>query len=126
MYLDSLKGTIYVVSGLPRSGTSMMMQMLKSGGANIFTDGKREADQNNPKGYLEHEAVKSLSKNKSILSKAEGKVVKVVSPQLKNLLPSYKYKLIFMDRNIEEVITSQHKMTGKEEKKLSYKTSQLL
>ncbi len=115
-YLKSLKGTIYIVSGLPRSGTSMMMQMLKAGGADIFSDGKREADESNPKGYLEHEAIKSLSKNKAILHNALGKVVKVVSPQLNNLLPNYRYKLIFMDRKIEEVITSQHKMTGKEEK----------
>lgn len=123
-YLKSLKGTIYIVSGLPRSGTSMMMQMLKSAGADVLSDDKRAADENNPKGYLELDAIKSLGKNKKIIHKAVDKVIKVVSPQLKNLLPIYKYKVIFMNRNIEEVISSQHKMVGKEEKNYPAKLHQ--
>ena len=112
-FLKHLKGTIYIVSGLPRSGTSMMMQLLQAGGADIFTDGKREADDNNPKGYLEHEGIKQLAKNRKLIFEANGKVVKVVSPQLKFLVPQFKYKVIFMERKIEEVVASQHKMSGK-------------
>lgn len=112
-FLKNLKGTIYIVSGLPRSGTSMMMQLLQAGGADIFTDGKREADDNNPKGYLEHEGIKQLAKNRKLIFEANGKVVKVVSPQLKFLVPQFKYKVIFMERKIEEVVASQHKMSGK-------------
>ena len=112
-FLKHLKGTIYIVSGLPRSGTSMMMQLLQAGGADIFADGKREADDNNPKGYLEHEGIKQLAKNRKLIFEANGKVVKVVSPQLKFLVPQFKYKVIFMERKIEEVVASQHKMSGK-------------
>ena len=112
-FLKHLKGTIYIVSGLPRSGTSMMMQLLQAGGADIFTDGKRDADDNNPKGYLEHEGIKQLAKNRKLIFEANGKVVKVVSPQLKFLVPQFKYKVIFMERKIEEVVASQHKMSGK-------------
>lgn len=112
-FLKNLKGTIYIVSGLPRSGTSMMMQLLQAGDADIFTDGKRDADDNNPKGYLEHEGIKQLAKNRKLIFEANGKVVKVVSPQLKFLVPQFKYKVIFMERKIEEVVASQHKMSGK-------------
>lgn len=115
-FLASLEGTVYVVSGFPRSGTSMMMQMLSAGGAPIFTDKKRIADKSNPKGYYEHEGIKSLSKNKRLVLEAKDQVVKIVGPQLKFLLPRLKYKIIFMDRDLEEVIHSQLKMTGKETK----------
>ncbi|MEQ9351200.1 MAG: alkaline phosphatase family protein [Vicingaceae bacterium] len=112
-FLKNLEGTIYIVSGLPRSGTSMMMQLLNAGGADIFTDGKRKADNSNPKGYLEHEGIKQLARNRQLLADAKDKVVKVVAPQLKFLMPKFKYKVIFMDRKVEEVVASQHKMSGK-------------
>lgn len=107
---EHIRGTITVVSGLPRSGTSMMMQMLEKGGMEIFTDGKREPDQNNPKGYFEHELVKSLIKDKSWLGDAEGKVIKVISHLLFQLPAKFHYRIIFMERNLDEVLMSQHRM----------------
>lgn len=120
-----LKGTITIVSGLPRSGTSMMMQMLEKGGMEIFSDGERNADENNPKGYLEHEAVKSLHKNSKWLVNANGKVIKIISKLLHYLPQQYRYKIIFMERDLSEVIASQHKMLnrlGKKTKKDVYPT----
>lgn len=110
------RGTITVVSGLPRSGTSMMMQMLHRGGLEPFTDGLRKADENNKKGYYEHEAVKNLAQNKQFLSQVGDKFVKIISHLLSHLPHVYKYKIIFMDRSIEEVMTSQHKMLGRLDK----------
>jgi len=107
------QGTITIVSGLPRSGTSMMMQMLVKGGMEAFTDGKREADDNNQKGYYEHELIKSLGSNKQVLSQIGDKAVKIISHLLFHLPHVYKYKIIFMDRSIEEVMHSQHKMLGR-------------
>lgn len=107
---SEIKGTIYVVSGLPRSGTSMMMQMLEKGGLEIFTDKKRESDENNPKGYYEHEAVKSLSRNKKWIPQAKDKVVKVIVQLLHHLPANFNYKIIFMERDINEVLASQRKM----------------
>jgi len=107
------QGTITIVSGLPRSGTSMMMQMLVNGGMQAFTDGNREADDNNKKGYFEHDAIKALGQNKQILTQVGDKVVKIISHLLHHLPHVYKYKIIFMDRAIEEVMNSQHKMLGR-------------
>ncbi|MBK8681351.1 MAG: alkaline phosphatase family protein [Bacteroidetes bacterium] len=107
---DNLKGTITIVSGLPRSGTSLMMQMLEKGGQEIFTDKLRTADENNPKGYYEHEMVKSLGKNKTWLGEANGKVVKVISHLLFELPTQYEYRILFMERNMDEVLMSQAKM----------------
>jgi len=107
------RGTITIVSGLPRSGTSMMMQMLVNGGMQAFTDGKREADDNNQKGYFEHELIKSLGSNKQVLTQIGNRVVKIISHLLFHLPHIYKYKIVFMDRAIEEVMHSQHKMLGR-------------
>ena len=107
------RGTITIVSGLPRSGTSMMMQMLVNGGMEAFSDGNREADDNNKKGYFEHDAIKALAQNKQILTQVGDKVVKIISHLLHHLPHVYKYKIIFMDRAIEEVMNSQHKMLGR-------------
>lgn len=103
---------IVVVSGLPRSGTSMMMSMLDAGGMEILTDHVREADEDNPKGYYEFEPIKTLVRDKeqSWLEDARGKGVKVISDLLKELSSDYFFKVIFMDRNLEEVIASQNKM----------------
>ena len=108
-----MNGNITVVSGLPRSGTSMMMQMLVKGGLVAFTDGKREADENNQKGYYEHEAVKRLAREKKFLKDVGDRVVKIISHLIMHLPHVYKYKIIFMDREIEEVMYSQHKMLGR-------------
>jgi predicted AlkP superfamily phosphohydrolase/phosphomutase/tetratricopeptide (TPR) repeat protein len=107
---------IIIVSGLPRSGTSLMMQMLHAGGVSIFSDENRPADTNNPKGYFEHERVKQLIKNNRFLEDATGKAVKIVLPLLYKLPPRFKYKVIFMDREIHEIIESQHMMLVRNKK----------
>lgn len=109
----NIKGSIIVVSGLPRSGTSMMMQMLKAGGLDILTDEVRKEDTNNPKGYLEYEKVKKLGSDNSWLEEADGKVVKVVTQLLQFLPPRFTYKVVYMARNITEVLKSQQVMLGK-------------
>lgn len=104
---------IVIVSGLPRSGTSLMMQMLHSGGLNILTDENRKADHSNPKGYFEFDPVMSIHKDNSWLEKAKDKSVKVVAPLLKFLDSKYRYKIIFMNRDLNEIIKSQQIMIGK-------------
>ncbi|OGQ77218.1 MAG: hypothetical protein A2289_24015 [Deltaproteobacteria bacterium RIFOXYA12_FULL_58_15] len=103
---------VIVVSGLPRSGTSMMMRMLEAGGVEIMTDGEREADVDNPKGYYEIERIKNLEKetDKSYLREARGKAVKVISFLLQFLPSDNRYQIIFMRRDLDEVLTSQNKM----------------
>ena len=101
---------ITIVSGLPRSGTSLMMQMLAAGGLPVLSDGERKADTDNPKGYLEWERIKQLPKDPSIIAEAEGKVVKVVSQLLLSLPPGHEYRVIFMRRPLPEVMKSQEEM----------------
>jgi len=102
---------ITVVSGLPRSGTSMMMSALKAGGLTLLTDEIRTADANNPKGYLEYERVKRLPEGDTEwLKEARGKVVKVISPLLAYFPDKYSYKVIFMERELNEILSSQARM----------------
>jgi len=102
---------ITIVSGLPRSGTSMMMKILEAGGMSIFTDNLRTADEDNPKGYYELEQVKALKDGDDAWIKdAPGKVVKVISSLLEYLPSNYKYKIIFMRREIAEILASQKQM----------------
>jgi hypothetical protein len=103
---------VIVVSGLPRSGTSMMMKMLDAAGVPILTDAVRQADIDNPKGYYEYERVKNLEKetDKSYVRKARGKALKVISFLLKDLPDDNYYRVIFMRRHLDEVIASQNKM----------------
>ena len=103
---------IVIVSGLPRSGTSMMMKMLDAGGLSILTDSIRQADIDNPKGYYEYERVKNLEKetDKSYVREARGKVLKVISFLLKDLPDDNFYRVVFMRRHLDEVISSQNKM----------------
>ena len=101
---------ITIVSGIPRSGTSLMMQMLSAGGMMAFTDGQRTPDPNNPRGYYEVELVKSLAKNPEVLAEAEGKVVKVISSLLSYLPRQHEYRILFMRRALEEIIASQDRM----------------
>ena len=108
------KDYIIVVSGLPRSGTSMMMKMLEAGGQPIMTDNLREADANNPNGYYEFERVKELPNGDSgWLPEAGGKVVKIVTGLIMELPSGYKYRVIFMQRAMKEVLSSQKKMLGR-------------
>lgn len=101
---------IVVVSGLPRSGTSLMMQMLQAGGMPLLIDDLRAPDADNPNGYWEYEPVKRLQQDNSCISKAEGKAVKVVSALLQYLPPQHTYKVIFMQRPMQEVLASQRAM----------------
>jgi len=110
---DYMKGNITIVSGLPRSGTSMMMQILQAGGMKLLTDAVRKADDNNPRGYFEYEMVKNLTKDQSWLNKADGKVVKIIAQLLRFLPSDFNYKVIFMRRDMYEIIVSQQKMLGR-------------
>jgi Sulfotransferase domain len=103
---------VVLVSGLPRSGTSMLMQMLEKGGVPVVTDKIRTPDQDNPKGYHEFERIKDLdkSKDKSWLGQYRGQVIKTISFLLQDLPLDLNYKVIFMRRNLEEVLQSQNKM----------------
>ena len=110
---EKIKGTITVVTGLPRSGTSMMMQMLAAGSFPLLTDEIRKADENNPKGYFEWEKAKKMMTDVSWLDQAAGKAVKIIAPLLTFLPPKYDYKIIFMQREMDEVLRSQQIMLGK-------------
>ena len=102
---------VVVVSGLPRSGTSMMMKMLEAGGIAPLTDEIREADPDNPKGYYEFERVKQLDKGDTAwLNDAQDKAVKVIATLLRHLPADHKYKVIFMRRSLEETLRSQKQM----------------
>jgi hypothetical protein len=101
---------IVVVSGLPRSGTSMMMSMLVAGGIPALTDAIRTADEDNPKGYFELEKVKELAKDNAWLTEAGGRAVKIISALLKHLPTDYRYKIIFMRREMQEILASQRQM----------------
>jgi tetratricopeptide (TPR) repeat protein len=101
---------VVIVSGLPRSGTSMLMQMLVAGGIPALTDGVREADDDNPRGYLEFEAVKQIHKTTEWLDSARGKVVKVVAPLLRFLPEGLPCRIVFVDRNLDEILASQRQM----------------
>jgi hypothetical protein len=101
---------ITIVSGLPRSGTSVMMQMLVAGGLQALSDGERRADVDNPRGYLEWERIKQLPKDPALIAEAEGKVVKVISQLLLALPEGHEYRVIFMQRPLAEVMASQDEM----------------
>ncbi len=112
--LDQLQSEpVIVVSGLPRSGTSLMMQMLHQAGIPILTDEKRAADDSNPKGYFELDAVKRIKSDKSWVAQAQGKAVKVVAPLLPGLPVGQRYKIIYLKRSLTEILVSQQVMLGK-------------
>jgi hypothetical protein len=102
---------ITIVSGLPRSGTSMMMKMLEAGGLPPLTDNLRLADDDNPKGYYEFERVKKMPDgDTSWVGEAQGKAVKVISALLEHLPSEYSYRVLFMERKVEEILASQKQM----------------
>ena len=103
---------VIVVSGLPRSGTSMMMRMLEAGGIAPFTDGERSADIDNPEGYYEYRRVMDLEKDpdRSWVRQARGRALKVISFLLRHLPNDNAYRIVYMRRNLDEVLTSQDKM----------------
>jgi len=101
---------VTVVSGVPRSGTSLMMRMLEAGGIDPLTDGLRKADQHNPRGYFEYEPVKKLANESSWMADARGKAVKVIHRLLVHLPNTFEYRVVFMDRALTEVFDSQREM----------------
>ena len=107
--------TVVVVSGLPRSGTSMLMQMLRAGGLPVLSDGERAADASNPRGYWELEAVKRLAADpeKAWLREAGGKAVKVIAPLLPSLPQGTPYRILFMARPLGEILASQRAMLAR-------------
>jgi hypothetical protein len=111
-YRQARRGApVIVVSGLPRSGTSMMMRMLEAGGAPLWTDDVRAADESNPRGYYELERVKELGKSDtSWMVEARGKAVKIVSPLLVHLPDACNYRVVFMLRDLREIVASQNRM----------------
>jgi hypothetical protein len=105
-----MSADIIIVSGLPRSGTSLMMQMLAQGGIEAVTDHVRTADTDNPRGYYEFERVKKIKEDISWIPETRGKVVKMVSQLLFDLPPGENYRIIFMQRDLDEMLASQEKM----------------
>src|SRR5271163_3452470 len=101
---------ITIVSGLPRSGTSLMMQMLDAGGLPVLSDGERKPDPDNPKGYLEWERIKQLPRDPGLIAEAEGKVVKIISQLILSLPAGHDYRVVFMQRPLPEVLRSQDEM----------------
>ena len=101
---------VYIVSGLPRSGTSLLMQALQAGGLPVATDGKREPDESNPKGYLEVESIiDKLRDDPEMVFNFEDKLVKIIAYGLQ-YLPRGNYRVVYMERNIEEILDSMEKM----------------
>ncbi|MEM9444063.1 MAG: sulfotransferase [Verrucomicrobiota bacterium] len=109
---------ITIVSGLPRSGTSLMMKMLEAGGLEVVIDGIREANEDNPNGYYEYEIAKKVKEDQSWLPDTQGKVFKMVSMLLKDLPldKGYQYKVVFMRRKMPEILASQTKMLERDGK----------
>ena len=105
-----------IVSGLPRSGTSLMMQILQAGGLPLMTDAKRLADEDNPEGYYEWEEIKKLAKNPRLIEPAAGKAVKVVSALLPSLPGKHRYKILYMVRPTAQVVDSQWAMLARQGK----------
>jgi len=109
----ALADTVVVVSGLPRSGTSLLMAMLQAGGVPLLTDGQRAPDTDNPRGYFEFEAVKALRTDAAWLAEARGKAVKIVAPLVFQLPPALACRILFLERDLDEVVASQTAMLAR-------------
>lgn len=101
---------ITVVSGLPRSGTSALMQMLSAGGMRVVSDNKRLPDQWNPVGYYEYEPVRRIAKDANWLRDVRGAAIKIVAPLLVYLPKQYCYNVLFVVRNVKATLASQLRM----------------
>ncbi|MGA2880115.1 MAG: alkaline phosphatase family protein [Bryobacteraceae bacterium] len=108
--MPPLSEALIIVTGLPRSGTSMLMQMLAAGGMDVLSDGLREADEDNPRGYLEFEPVKNLLKDSKWLFEGRGKVIKIIAPLMAGLPPGLACRVILSERDLDEVLDSQERM----------------
>ena len=106
----TVRNYITVVTGMPRSGTSLMMQMLEAGGITALTDNRRPPDIHNPRGYFEYEPVKRIAQDASWMDDARGKAVKIIYRLLSHLPPDFEYRIVFMERNLGEVFASQSDM----------------
>jgi hypothetical protein len=106
-------GYVTVVSGVPRSGTSLLMQMLCAGGMPVLADGVRAPDADNPRGYFEYEPARGLRRDASWLARAEGSAVKVVHLLVPALPPDHRYRLILVRRELTEVLASQRAMLAR-------------
>ena len=106
---------IAVVSGLPRAGTSLVMQMLAAGGLPPLTDRHRAADESNPRGYYEDERVKRLRTDRAFLAEAPGHAVKIIHLLLPELPTDagYTFRVLFLRRNLDEVLASQRAMLAR-------------
>jgi hypothetical protein len=113
---EAVTQAVTIVSGLPRSGTSMMMQILEAGGIPILTDEVRRADEDNPRGYYEFEAVKKVREDPAWVEGARGKAVKMVYRLLYDLPGGQEYRVVFMRRSLEEVLASQQEMLQRQGK----------
>jgi hypothetical protein len=105
-----VRDEVIIISGLPRSGTSMLMQMVAAGGVPVLTDGVRQADEDNPRGYFEFQPVKNLHRDAEWLNTAKGQAVKVVAPLLPQLPAGFQYRIIFINRNLYQILSSQAQM----------------
>jgi Sulfotransferase domain len=110
---NAMDSPIIIVSGLPRCGTSLMMQMLDHGGMEVVTDNVRTADTDNPRGYYEFEQAKKIKEDATWLKDARGKVFKMVSQLLYDLPAGERYLVIFMERDMDEMLVSQDKMLAR-------------
>ncbi len=113
-----INNTIYIVSGLPRSGTSMMMRIMEAAGLPVMTDNIRKSDIDNPKGYYEFEMVKTIKEDTSWVKDTRGKVFKMVSLLLYYLPTDEHYKIVFMHREMSEILASERQMLQRLGKKL--------
>ena len=114
-----VRDSLIVVTGLPRAGTSMLMQMLAAGGMPVLTDELRGADEDNPRGYYEYEPVKKLMGDSRWLAEAKGRAVKIVAPLLASIPPAIPLRVIVIERDLDEILTSQEKMIGRWGEKVS-------
>jgi hypothetical protein len=110
--LDSMSSPLIVVSGLPRSGTSLMMAALAAGGLQLITDRTRPPDKHNPRGYFEDSRVLSLDHDAQWLHEQKGKAVKILSHLLRSIPTSVESKVLFMRRPLSQVLASQNAMLG--------------
>lgn len=119
---------VVLVSGLPRSGTSMAMKMLAAGGLEVVADGIRTADEDNPRGYFEDERVKALaeSQDRTWLRSARGRAVKVISWLLKDLPADNNYQVVFLRRDLREVLASQGKMLERRQEENAVSDQQMI
>jgi len=108
--METFKKSIVLVSGLPRSGTSLAMQLLEAAELPLFTDGKRIPDEHNPRGYFEHAQILTLPQNSAWLSDVRGHGLKVIHALIPFLPDNEHYKIIFMNRSLHEVVESQSRM----------------